>query len=340
MSQVLPSQGLRETLRLSDHTSWHFGFHSNRMLGTTLKVDRPKVLDRGTGREVGAGVMKPMGMKIVGFKFFTEESLTSSVFEFRSVSSIPSRIQVDPAVQDEVRIIQQVKATEAVLKLLIVLVFIISISMHRIWYVDVDKLPKAVCLYDRMQNWAGPLNAFLLKSSITRHIAIFTTSFYIDCMVIFFMWRWIKTAKTPRLLFSLLMFYGIRAVWQGIFSFQFPAGVAFDYPGFPSLMVPYGYTSDFYFSGHVGFLVILTLELNHWKEKKLAIINWVAVILVGVVLLATRGHYSIDLFIGALFGFYCYRLSFQIKKPWTIAGRRVYTLFGGKLQPASHKLPN
>lgn len=298
------------------------------------------MLGKGTDQEVEAGVMTLTGMKIVGFKLFTQESLMSSVFEFRSVSGVSSRIQVDPAVQDEVRIIQQVKATEAVLKLLIILGFIISISMHRIWYVDVDKLPKAVCLYDRMQNWAGPLNAFLLKSSITRHIAIFTTSLYIDCIVIFFMWRWIKTAKTPRLLFSVLLFYGIRGVCQGIFSFQFPAGVAFDYPGFPSLMVPYGYTSDFYFSGHVGFLVILTLELNHWKERKLAIINWVAVILVGIVLLATRGHYSIDLFIGALFGFWCYRLGFQIKKPWTIAGRRVYTLFGGKLQQASHKLPN
>lgn len=278
-------------------------------------------------------------MKIVGSGVFTPESLVSSVFEFRSVSGVSAAIVVDPNVQDEVRIIQQVKATEAVIKLLIVIGFIISISIHRIWYVDVDKLPKAVCLYDRLQNWSGPLNSFLLQSSLARHAAIFLTSFYIDCIVIYFMYNWIKTAKTPRLLFSVLLFYGIRALWQGIFSFQFPAGVAFDYPGFPSLMVPYGYTSDFYFSGHVGFLVILTLELSHWKSKSLALINWIAVVLVGIVLLATRGHYSIDLFIGAMFGFYCYRLGFQIKKPWTLIGRKVYTALGGKLQTSFRKPP-
>jgi PAP2 superfamily C-terminal len=290
--------------------------------------------------EKAVGAMRILTTRIVGFGIFTQESLMSSVFEFRSVSGISGAVHVDPSVHDEVRIIQQVKASEAVLKLLIILGFLISISIHKIWYVDVEKLPKAVCLYDRLQNWTGPFNSFLLKSTIARKLSIFLTSFYIDCIVVYCMWIWVKSAKNPRLLFSLFLFYGGRAICQAIFSFQFPAGVAFDYPGFPSLMVPYGYTSDFYFSGHVGFLVILSLELNHWKSRALMIINWVAVILVGLVLLISRGHYSIDLFIGAVYGFYCYRMGFQIKQPWTQAGRKIYALLGGILQTTTKKQTN
>jgi PAP2 superfamily C-terminal len=283
---------------------------------------------------------RTVGTRIVGFGKFTQESLVSSVFEFRSVSGISGAVHVDPAVHDEVRIIQQVKASEAVLKLLVILGFLISLSIHKIWYVDVEKLPKAVCLYDRLQNWTGPWNSFLLKSPVIRKLLIFLTSFYIDSIVLYCMWVWVKSAKNPRLLFSVLLFYGGRAICQGIFSFQFPAGVAFDYPGFPSLMVPYGYTSDFYFSGHVGFLVIITLELIHWKSSALMVINWLAVILVGLLLLVTRGHYSIDLFIGAIYGFYCYRIGFQIKRPWTQVGRKIYTLLGGKLQSTTTKQTN
>jgi len=31
-----------------------------------------------------------------------------------------------------------------------------------------------------------------------------------------------------------------------------PSGYIWHYPGFPSLVVPYAATNDFFFSGHVG----------------------------------------------------------------------------------------
>lgn len=39
-----------------------------------------------------------------------------------------------------------------------------------------------------------------------------------------------------------------------------PAGYIWEYPGFPSLVVPYGPTNDFFYSGHMGGSLISTLE--------------------------------------------------------------------------------
>ena len=39
-----------------------------------------------------------------------------------------------------------------------------------------------------------------------------------------------------------------------------PEGFYWNYPGFPSLFVPYGMTTDFIYSGHVGILIICMME--------------------------------------------------------------------------------
>ena len=47
---------------------------------------------------------------------------------------------------------------------------------------------------------------------------------------------------------------------QNIFLMRFPDGYAWDYPGFPSLTVPYPKTNDFFYSGHVGGALLAGLE--------------------------------------------------------------------------------
>lgn len=39
-----------------------------------------------------------------------------------------------------------------------------------------------------------------------------------------------------------------------------PTGGFWDFPGLPSLMVPYGLASDFYYSGHTGYFVLILRE--------------------------------------------------------------------------------
>jgi hypothetical protein len=77
-------------------------------------------------------------------------------------------------------------------------------------------------------------------------------------------------------------------------------------PGFPSLVVPYGRGSDFFFSGHAGFLVVCANEWNTLGNKRLR--NFVLCVLAYTVfiLLTYRVHYSIDIFGGIFFADWCY----------------------------------
>ena len=73
---------------------------------------------------------------------------------------------------------------------------------------------------------------------------------------------------------------------------RFPPGYYWDDPGFPSMVVPYGNTTDFFYSGHVGFLNIAALE---WYRNKIYIMSYVTIanfIYMIFALLIFR-HYSI-----------------------------------------------
>lgn len=143
--------------------------------------------------------------------------------------------------------------------------------------------------------------------------SIALTSLYLDSMFIFFAVHFILYAKNARLLYSVGFFYIVRAICQALFLFEFPIGYTFEDPGFPSLMVPYQVTSDFYFSGHSGILLFITIELWHLRFTKLCICNILVLLCMVAVMLTTRGHYSIDVVIGILTGLYAQMIGFKLK---------------------------
>jgi hypothetical protein len=51
---------------------------------------------------------------------------------------------------------------------------------------------------------------------------------------------------------------------------RYPEGYLWDYPGFPSIFIPYGKTNDFFYSGHVGLCVIVFHELITAKKYRWA----------------------------------------------------------------------
>ena len=73
----------------------------------------------------------------------------------------------------------------------------------------------------------------------------------------------------------------------------YPAGFFWEYPGFPSLVVPYGRTSDFFFSGHTGFLTICFFEWKTIKNTKMQLITLAVLLYMVFILLIFRTHYSI-----------------------------------------------
>jgi len=130
-------------------------------------------------------------------------------------------------------------------------------------------------------------------------------SLLVDITFIVTFIQWIFKGKSGRLPITLAIFYITRALIQKIMFMPYPQGWYWYDPGFPSLVVPYGRGSDFFFSGHTGFMVICASEWHVNKDSKHAkkVRNFViaAGIYTMLTLVVYRIHYFIDVFTGFIF---------------------------------------
>jgi hypothetical protein len=105
---------------------------------------------------------------------------------------------------------------------------------------------------------------------------------------------------------SFLLFYGIRSILQAIFTMQFFDTFIFENPGFISIVVPYFRTPDFFFSGHIGCTLILSLSFRDWGYRAFSYYYIFVMILEAFVMTTTRAHYSIDIIFGFITGHYLF----------------------------------
>ena len=123
-----------------------------------------------------------------------------------------------------------------------------------------------------------------------------------------------------RIPLEFLLFYGLRFTCLFLFAMQTPKGFYWDYPGFPSLTVPYGWTNDFFYSGHIGACILCFCEFRDCSKGDrsskcmagLTVVSIVSLIAQVMVMLVTRGHYTIDLIAGVVIGHYCHLLAFKM----------------------------
>ena len=78
-----------------------------------------------------------------------------------------------------------------------------------------------------------------------------------------------------------------------MFTFQMIYDTYWESAPIPSLFVPYGDASDFYYSGHTGLMFILTMEFWHRKSYFLSACSAIVTILMMQILMIYRIHYSI-----------------------------------------------
>lgn len=89
---------------------------------------------------------------------------------------------------------------------------------------------------------------------------------------------------------------------------QFPEGYLWENPGFPTLTISYLRTSDFFFSGHVGFPIIMAAECYKLNKKFIMMICFFTCLVEAFTMVVTRGHYIIDLITGLIVSHYVYIL--------------------------------
>jgi len=85
-----------------------------------------------------------------------------------------------------------------------------------------------------------------------------------------------------------------------------PEGDLWDDPGLYSITVPYHDLNDFFFSGHVGTCMLITLEYRAQRWYKLSYFTSFILINQWIMLTLVRTHYCIDLFAGIIIAHYCF----------------------------------
>lgn len=89
-----------------------------------------------------------------------------------------------------------------------------------------------------------------------------------------------------------------------MYYMSYPEGYIFGFPGVYSLTAQYGNANSFYFSTYVAVTVVMLFEFRELGNDRLSISCIILTTLVSIMLVITRGHYSIDVFGGLLFGHY------------------------------------
>jgi hypothetical protein len=134
----------------------------------------------------------------------------------------------------------------------------------------------------------------------------FFCSLLLDIIFIVTFGHWVLYGKSCRLPATLGIFYITRALVQKVWFSPFPQGFYWESPGIPSLVVPYGRGSDFFFSGHSGFVVICASEWHKLKMPKIRNFIIGTAVYTVLILLIYRIHYSIDVFTGVIFAEWCF----------------------------------
>jgi PAP2 superfamily C-terminal len=152
---------------------------------------------------------------------------------------------------------------------------------------------------DRLLDLTAPLNKLLHDQPRWANRVLIGTSLLIDALGLFLVLSAIL-GPSIRPFLGLLILFALRQLCQGLCALPCPEGMIWRNPGFPSLFVTYGTSSDLFFSGHTAIAVYACIELAH-LGLPLAVAAGVAIALIEVAaVLILRAHYTMDVFAGAV----------------------------------------
>ena len=152
---------------------------------------------------------------------------------------------------------------------------------------------------DRVHDWTAPLHRFFRENPRWANALLVATSAVIDLLGLFLLVRSIL-GPSLRPFLGLAILFAMRQACQGLCRLPAPEGMIWRRPGFPSLLVTYGTTSDLFFSGHTAIAVYGGLELARAGGPPAAVLAAAIVRVEATAVLVLRAHYTMDVFAGAL----------------------------------------
>src|SRR2546423_12123261 len=124
---------------------------------------------------------------------------------------------------------------------------------------------------DRLHDLTTPLHAWFTRNPGATNVTLIVTSALIDAIGIFLLGSAIL-GSSLRPFIALFILFGLRQICQSISTMPKPTGVIWRHPGFPSLLVTYDVSNDFFFSGHTAVAVLGALELAYHGPPVAAVV--------------------------------------------------------------------
>jgi PAP2 superfamily C-terminal len=103
---------------------------------------------------------------------------------------------------------------------------------------------------------------------------------------------------------GILIVFSLRQVSQLCCTLPPPPGIIWRDPGFPTALVTYGVSNDFFFSGHTALAVLGAIEICHVAPWWLGAIAVAVACGEAMIVLILRAHYTMDVITGAFAAFF------------------------------------
>jgi hypothetical protein len=154
---------------------------------------------------------------------------------------------------------------------------------------------------DRLHDVTTLANSYLHEHPSAANRLLIVSSGIIDLLGIFLLSRWIFGASVRPFL-GLVIVLGLRQIMQWLVALPAPPNAIWHYPGFPSLLVTYGVSNDYFFSGHTAIAVLAVAEIARVGRRWLTALGVLIVVFEIATVLILRAHYTMDVFTGMVTG--------------------------------------
>ena len=105
---------------------------------------------------------------------------------------------------------------------------------------------------------------------------------------------------------GLLIVFTLRQLLQGLCALPQPPQMIWNDPGFPSVLVTYGTSTDLFFSGHTSIAVYGALELARGRSLLWKLIGIAIAVFEITTVLLLRAHYTMDVYAGIITALWVY----------------------------------
>jgi hypothetical protein len=167
---------------------------------------------------------------------------------------------------------------------------------------------------DRVHQLTARWHRYFLDNEKTANRALALSSFFIDVLGLSLIALSVF-GSTFKPFIAVMIVFILRQLCQMCSTLPPPPGIIWRDPGVPTLLVTYGVSNDFFFSGHTALAVLGAIEICGVAPWWLGAIVVCVALGEALIVLVLRAHYTLDVVTGAFAAWFAADMAGRIA-PW------------------------